>query len=155
MKRLSLTAMFCNKSNNSLRVTFSFIFSLLTSGSALGLEEVIVQAQHREQALKDVPISITVLDGEALQQQGINRIEDFTELTPGLSGWEQGVSTPIYAIRGISSNSFGIGGEASVAVIVDDAYVGRINSTSLTMVDVDRVEVLRGPQGTLFGRFWC
>lgn len=121
-------------------------------GAALAMEEVIVRAQHRDQVLLEVPISITVLNGEELRQQGLNRIDDFAGLTPGLSGWEQGVSTPIYAIRGISSNSFGIGGEASVAVIVDDAYVGRINSTSMTMVDVARVEVLKGPQGTLFGR---
>lgn len=133
--------------------SYCYLFPvLLASHASQALEEVIVNAQHREQALVEVPISITVLDGGELQQQGINRINDFTALTPGLSGWEQGVSTPIYAIRGISSNSFGIGGEASVAVIVDDAYVGRINSSSLTMVDVDRVEVLRGPQGTLFGR---
>ena len=126
--------------------------ALFAAATCQALEEVIVQAQHREESLADVPISITVLDGQALQSQGITRIEDFTALAPGLSGWEQGVSTPIYAIRGISTNSFGIGGEASVAVIVDDSYVGRINSTSLTMVDVNRVEVLRGPQGTLFGR---
>lgn len=126
--------------------------TLLIAATSQALEEVVVTAQHREQALTEVPISISVLDGAMLQNQQLNRIEDFTVLAPGLSGWEQGVSTPIYAIRGISTNSFGIGGEASVAVIVDDSYVGRINSTSLTMVDVDRVEVLRGPQGTLFGR---
>ena len=126
--------------------------ALVTAADCRALEEIIVQAQHRQESLAEVPISITVLDGDELRQQGITRIEEFTALAPGLSGWEQGVSTPIYAIRGISTNSFGIGGEASVAVIVDDAYVGRINSTSLTMVDVNRVEVLRGPQGTLFGR---
>ncbi len=126
--------------------------ALFVAADCQALEEVIVQAQHRQESLAEVPISITVLDGDELRQQGITRIEEFTALAPGLSGWEQGVSTPIYAIRGISTNSFGIGGEASVAVIVDDAYVGRINSTSLTMVDVNRVEVLRGPQGTLFGR---
>ena len=126
--------------------------ALFVATASQALEEVLVKAQHREESLTDVPISITVLNGEELQHQGMNRIEDFTVLAPGLSGWEQGVSTPIYAIRGISTNSFGIGGEASVAVILDDGYVGRINSTSLTMVDVNRVEVLRGPQGTLFGR---
>ena len=128
------------------------VLALLAATSSHALEEVLVKAQHREESLTDVPISITVLNGDELQRQGLNRVEDFTALAPGLSGWEQGVSTPIYAIRGISTNSFGIGGEASVAVILDDSYVGRINSTSLTMVDVNRVEVLRGPQGTLFGR---
>ena len=136
----------------SLRVFFSIFVLALCPAVSHALEEVIVSAQHREESLTEVPIGITVLDGADLQHQGITRIEDFTALAPGLSGWEQGVSTPIYAIRGISTNSFGIGGEASVAVVVDDSYVGRINSTSLTMLDVNRVEVLRGPQGTLFGR---
>lgn len=133
------------------KLLFGFA-TLVVATATQALEEVLVKAQHREESLTDVPISITVLNGEELQHQGMQRIEDFTVLAPGLSGWEQGISTPIYAIRGISTNSFGIGGEASVAVIVDDSYVGRINSTSLTMVDVNRVEVLRGPQGTLFGR---
>ena len=124
----------------------------LASTQTLSLEEIVVTAQHRQQLLLEVPVAITVLDGEQLKQQGINDIEGMVRLTPGLSGWEQGASTPIYAIRGISSNSFGIGGEASVAVIVDDAYVGRINSTSATLLDLERVEVLKGPQGTLFGR---
>jgi iron complex outermembrane receptor protein len=135
-----------------VRYAFTLVLAAVTAANCQALEEILVQAQHREESLVEVPISITVLDGEDLQRQGMTRIEDFTALAPGLSGWEQGVSTPIYAIRGISTNSFGIGGEASVAVIVDDSYVGRINSTSLSMVDVNRVEVLRGPQGTLFGR---
>ncbi len=144
---------FQNRKGTILVYKLTIVFTaLLVATASQALEEVLVKAQHREESLADVPISITVLNGEELQHQGMTRIEDFTVLSPGLSGWEQGVSTPIYAIRGISTNSFGIGGEASVAVILDDSYVGRINSTSLTMVDVSRVEVLRGPQGTLFGR---
>ncbi len=116
------------------------------------LEEVIVRAQLRKQTLEEVPLSMTVLDSAFLKEFRMERIESMVVATPGLSGWEQGVSTPIFAIRGISSNSFGVGGEASVGVFVDETYRGRINSTSLTLVDVDQVEVLKGPQGTLFGR---
>ena len=118
----------------------------------VGLEEVVVRAQHRDQSLLDVPITVTVLAADQLDHLGVRNIEAVANIAPGLSGWEQGVSTPIYAIRGISSNSFGIGGEASVALIVDDSYVGRINSSSATLLDVERIEVLKGPQGTLFGR---
>ncbi len=116
------------------------------------LEEVVVRAQQRKQTLEEVPLAITVLDGDFLQQHRLQHIESVVLATPGLSGWEQGVSTPIFAIRGISSNSFGVGGEASVGLFVDETYRGRINSTSVTMVDVEQVEVLKGPQGTLFGR---
>lgn len=116
------------------------------------LEEIVVRAQQRTQTLQEVPLAITVLDADFLRQQRLQRIENLVLATPGLSGWEQGASTPIFAIRGISSNSFGVGGEASVGVFVDETYRGRINSTAVTMVDVEQVEVLKGPQGTLFGR---
>ena len=116
------------------------------------LEEIVVRAQLRKQTLEEVPLSITVLDSAFLEQFRMERIESMVAATPGLSGWEQGVSTPIFAIRGISSNSFGVGGEGSLGVFVDETYRGRINSTSLTLIDVEQVEVLKGPQGTLFGR---
>lgn len=116
------------------------------------LEEVIVTAQRRDQALMDIPMSVSVLDRAQLQASRIRNIDNMVPYTPGLSGIEQGVSTPIFAIRGISSNSFGIGGEASVGIFIDDAYIGRINSTGAAFMDVARVEVLKGPQGTLFGR---
>jgi iron complex outermembrane receptor protein len=116
------------------------------------LEEIVVRAQKRDQSLQDVPLALTVLAGDFLEQHRLQRLESVVLATPGLSGWEQGVSTPIFALRGISSNSFGVGGEASVGVFIDETYRGRINSTSLTLVDVEQVEVLKGPQGTLFGR---
>lgn len=116
------------------------------------MEEVIVEAQRRSQGLNEVPLAISVLDADLLSANRLYRIQTMAPVVPGLSGWEQGASTPIYAIRGISSNSFGIGGESSVALFVDETYRGRINSTSITLVDIENVEVLKGPQGTLFGR---
>ncbi len=116
------------------------------------IEEVLVTAQHREQSLFDVPIGMTVFTDEQLGALRIDNIDGLSSETPGLSGWQQGLSTPIYALRGISTNSFGIGGESSIGIFVDDAYLGRINSTSVRMPDVARVEILKGPQGTLLGR---
>lgn len=112
----------------------------------------MVRAQYRDQRLHEVPLAVTVLDSDFLQQHRLLQIQSIVTATPGLSGWEQGVSTPIFAIRGISSNSFGVGGESSVGLFVDETYRGRINSTSIKLVDVEQVEVLKGPQGTLFGR---
>ncbi len=122
------------------------------SWAARTLEEVVVRAQHRESTLRDTPLAISVFDSDFLQDNRLQRLESIVLATPNFSGWEQGVSTPLFAIRGISSNSFGIGGEASVGFFVDDTYRGRINSTAITLVDVEQVEVLKGPQGTLFGR---
>ncbi len=116
------------------------------------LEEVVVSAQRRSQSVMDIPMSVSVVDQQLLSDSVISNIDTLVAYTPGLSGIEQGISTPIFAIRGISSNSFGIGGEASVGVFVDEAYIGRINSTGAAFMDVARVEVLRGPQSTLFGR---
>ncbi len=116
------------------------------------LEEVVVTAQYRRQSLYEVPISLSTLDGDQLDRLLVANIDGLSGVTPGLSGWQQGLSTPIYALRGISTNSFGIGGESSLGVFVDDAYIGRINSTALRMPDVERVEVLKGPQGSLLGR---
>lgn len=116
------------------------------------IEEVLVQAQRRDQSMQDVALAVTVLDADFLGEHRLQRLQDTVLATPGFSGWEQGASTPIFAIRGISSNSFGIGGEASVGVFINDTYRGRINSTSIALVDVEQVEILKGPQGTLFGR---
>ena len=122
------------------------------SASSRSIEEVIVRAQQRETRLLDTPLTVSVFDADFLQQNRLQRLESIVLATPNFSGWEQGVSTPIFALRGISSNSFGIGGEASVGFFVDDSYRGRINSTAITLIDVEQVEVLKGPQGTLFGR---
>ncbi|NIB44705.1 TonB-dependent receptor [Pseudomaricurvus alkylphenolicus] len=116
------------------------------------IEEIVVTAQRREQSLQDVPIAVSAFNQEFLKHAGVRSINDVVAYTPGLTGIDQGLSTPQYAIRGISSNSFGVGGEASVGVFVDDAYTGRITVAGLPFVDAARVEVLKGPQGTLFGR---
>ncbi len=122
------------------------------TGGTGEIEEILVQAQRRDQSLQDIPLPVTVLDAEFLDAHRLQRLENVVLATPGFSGWEQGASTPIFALRGISSNSFGIGGEASVGVFVNDTYRGRINSTSIRLVDIEQVEILKGPQGTLFGR---
>lgn len=120
--------------------------------AAQPIEAVVITAQRREQSKQDVPISVAAYGEEFLRASKIEGVSDLVDYTPGLSGSDVGTGTPIFAIRGISSNSFGIGGEASVGVFVDDAYLGRITTSSLSFIDVSRVEVLKGPQGTLFGR---
>lgn len=116
------------------------------------IEEIIVTAQRRVQSLQDVPIAVSAFNQEFIKSADINDVTDMIAYTSGLTGANQGPSTPQYAIRGISSNTFGVGGESSVGVFVDDAYLGRITIAGLAFVDAERVEVLKGPQGTLFGR---
>jgi iron complex outermembrane receptor protein len=129
------------------------IAALFTANSAFAqLEEVLVTAQKREQSLQEVPISISAVDQELLEQTGVNTITEVIPMVAGLSGADYGLATNTWAIRGIGSNDWTIGSEPSVGVFVDDAYVGRNIFATSSFFDINRIEVVKGPQGTLFGR---
>lgn len=123
-----------------------------SSAPETAIPEIVVTAQRREQRLQDVPVALSAIDEKALDALNATDITSLTSATPGISGVQQGVLQPVIAIRGISSNSFGIGGEASVGVFIDDAYLGRLSGSSVPFLDIERVEILRGPQGSLYGR---
>jgi len=133
-----------------LAATLSTLPSVYAEG--LAIEEVIVTAQRREQSLQDVPIAISAFSEARLKESGIGYVTDLMAYTPGLTGARQGVGVTQFAIRGVSSNSFGVGGDNSVGIFVDDVYAGRATIAGLPFIDIARVEVLKGPQGTLFGR---
>lgn len=115
------------------------------------LEEIVVTANRREQALQDVPISVTALSGESLAQAGVARTEDLTQVTPGLTFSRlNAVFQP--QIRGVGARGGGPGDESTVAIYVDGVYQPESSTASFDLLKVQRVEVLRGPQGTLFGR---
>ena len=115
-------------------------------------DEIVVTAQKRSQNLKDVPISVSAFSGEQLRELGITNMTDITQQIPGmhLNAWSPNIT--IFNLRGISQNNFQDNLEAPVAVYMDNAYMGSMNGISGQLFDTDRVEVLRGPQGTLFGR---
>ena len=116
------------------------------------LEEIVVTAQRRVESLQDVPLAITAFSAEQLEQQGITDIKAISERTPGFTmGMFNPLQTQLY-IRGIGSNEDGAGGDQSVIVFIDEVYAGRSASMNLDLYDLERVEVLRGPQGTLFGK---
>lgn len=114
------------------------------------LEEITVTAQKREESLKDVPISVNVIDAGRIQAGNINKIADLTEFVPNLSMTETGVSTQLY-VRGIGSGN-NQGFEQSVGQYVDGVYYGRQMLMRAPYLDLSRIEVLRGPQSTLFGK---
>lgn len=120
---------------------------------ASGLEEVIVTAQKREQNMQDVPVAVTAFTGETLTENGITDVFDLQTVSPGLIvGQSQNSTTSNFSIRGVgtSSNNFGL--ESSVGLYVDGVYRARQSAMINNMIDVAAVEVLRGPQGTLFGK---
>lgn len=117
------------------------------------LEEVIVTAQKREQNLQDVPIAVSAFSGEMLAESGVKDILDLQAIVPSLRvGTEQTSTTSSFAIRGVFTSSQNFGLESSVGLYVDGVYRARQGSMINNLVDVAGVEVLRGPQGTLFGR---
>jgi iron complex outermembrane recepter protein len=119
------------------------------------LEEVVVTARKIEETLQDVPIAVTALDGTTIEQSGLTNIRDLTNFVPNLSSTTSlgGGNTNVqFFIRGIGQFDFISTADQSVGVYLDGVYVARSIGAALDIVDIDRIEVLRGPQGTLFGR---
>ena len=125
------------------------------SGAQAVLEEVVVTAQKREQSIQDVPISITAISGESLQANIVQDVYDLRATVPSLE--VRGVDPPsqgaAFAIRGLGSSVFNMGFEPTVGTFIDGVYVSRSGLVaSSDLLDLERVEVLKGPQGTLFGK---
>jgi len=117
-----------------------------------GLEIIQVTAQKRTESVQEVPIAISAFSDEDIGKIGANNINDLGLLTPGLETNNATATQTSFNIRGITTNDFGIGLDAAVAVYIDGVYVGRRGTSNLNFNDIDRVEILKGPQGTLFGR---
>jgi iron complex outermembrane receptor protein len=117
-----------------------------------GLEEIVVTAQKRSEALKDVPIAISAFTSQDIQNAGISSAIGLNQVVSGLNIAAGGSSLLTPFLRGVGNPTLTVGNEASVAIYVDDVYVSRLEASFFDLVDIDRVEVLKGPQGTLFGR---
>lgn len=141
----------------SRSVMTAAILSAITSTAAVAqevlLEEVVVTAQKREQSQQDVPVAVTALDGQVLEDNGIRDVFDIQAIAPGLRvDQSQSATASNFAIRGVYTSSQNFGLESSVGLYVDDVYRARQSSMINNLVDIQSVQVLRGPQGTLFGR---
>ena len=130
------------------------VFVLLLPSSLAGarvLEEVVVTAQKRAQSLQDVGIAVTSFSGESLRSAGVQSQEDLSVLVPNLDYNNNGPA-PWYRVRGEGVTVFNDTAETPVGFYIDEVYYGTQALQRLQVYDVDRVEVLRGPQGILFGR---
>ncbi|WP_405237108.1 TonB-dependent receptor [Lentisalinibacter orientalis] len=115
------------------------------------LEEIVVTAEKREASLQEVPISIAAVSGDRLEELNIDDVMDLYVQTPGMSFSRAGGEAQIY-IRGIGTDAFGVTIDPSVALHQDGVYLGRPQMGLTQFLDVDRIEILKGPQGTLYGR---
>lgn len=117
------------------------------------MEEVTVTAQKRAQSAQDVGISITAFSGEQLKAMGYTNAQEVTAMAPGVSTLQpNGEANYSIGIRGVASSDFTTNVESPVALYVDQVYISQMSGAGFMLFDIDRVEILRGPQGTLFGR---
>ncbi|HQR49178.1 MAG TPA: TonB-dependent receptor [Steroidobacteraceae bacterium] len=116
------------------------------------LEEVVVNAQRSNQALQDVPISVQVVDSDLINDTAATNMNDLNGFIPGLVVSGGSPTQPKYQLRGIQTGDFGIGTDPAVGVYLDGIYSARSGASLTTFNDIDHVEVLKGPQGTLLGR---
>jgi len=137
------------------RRSLAAIPAILLTGSLSAqenfLEEIIVTAEKREALIQDTALAITAVSGDLLESGDLDEIEDLSLDVPSLVFSRAGGEAQLY-IRGVGTNLFGIGQDSSVAVHQDGIYQGRAQMGLTQFLDVERVEVLRGPQGTLYGR---
>ncbi|NNE41884.1 MAG: Plug domain-containing protein, partial [Marinicaulis sp.] len=112
---------------------------------------IVVTAQKREQNINEVPMSITAATGEQLEQAGIKDVSDLQKITPGFSYCVSTSGTPVYTLRGVGYNDTALTTRPAVTVYLDEAPIPFAVETRGASLDVERVEVLKGPQGTLFG----
>ncbi|QSX78650.1 TonB-dependent receptor [Agrilutibacter solisilvae] len=120
--------------------------------TATDLDTVTVTAQSREQEVQDVPIALQVVDARMLNDIAAEDLGDIDSFVPGLAVSSVQPTQPSFKLRGIETDDFGIGTDPAVGIFVDGVYGGRGGGVLLPFVDVERIEVLKGPQGTLFGR---
>ncbi len=118
------------------------------------VQEVVVTAQRREQSLLSVPVAVSAIGGDRLAQKGVVRSSDLASVAPNLSvNSAYGDTQPNFSLRGVSvANEYNANQASPVGVYVDDAYLASRTSHGQQLYDLERVEVLRGPQGTLYGR---
>lgn len=126
--------------------------SLPVLGQGRVIEEVIVTAQKRAQNLQDVPISVASFESEFFNDKAITDVGELVQYTPNVKFNNSQGHSPVLTIRGFGTPPLGRGLEPSVGVSIDDVFYGRASYINDTAFDMSRVEVLRGPQGTLFGK---
>jgi iron complex outermembrane receptor protein len=119
--------------------------------AAQSLEEIVVTARRVEERLKDVPLSVTVFDANTIEQAGITSLADIAELTPGLTFFNpQGTQLPVPVIRGVAPTD--ILGQQNAAIFIDGVIVSARRALNFSQLDIERIEILKGPQSAQYGR---
>jgi iron complex outermembrane receptor protein len=137
----------------ALAVSASSLALMYTAPAMAQVEEIIVTAQKVEENVQDVPIAITAVSGDRLEQAVVFNLENISSVIPSVT-FRKGTTSANSAIvmRGVGTITFSVAAEPSVSTVVDGVVLSRSGQAFMDLVDIQRLEVLRGPQGTLFGR---
>jgi iron complex outermembrane receptor protein len=140
------------KSILALAIAASPVILAANAAADALLEEIVVTAQKSAQSLDEVPIALTAFTGDFIKEAKLTDIKKLISLTPGLAGLSRSNYLDTISVRGVSTNAFGIGGDSSIGIYKDGVYYGRNGAAVTSFFDIERVEILKGPQGLLFGR---
>ncbi|XQW84876.1 TonB-dependent receptor plug domain-containing protein [Thalassotalea piscium] len=162
MSKSKVSAQFSNVvfKKTLLFTSLSLIFSPLVLAEEIApsvdnedpYEVILVTAQKREQKLTEVPIALSSFSATNIEQSGITQLTELSDFIPNLSVSKATDFTSAITIRGVGSNSRNIGFDTRVGVYLDGVYLGQSPAVNQELLDLERIEVLRGPQGTLFGK---
>jgi iron complex outermembrane recepter protein len=136
----------------SLPSTVLAFFYANVAAQELMIEEIMVTATTRPESMQDIPIAVSAFTGDAIEEAGVKDIRDIAGQTPGLSIKSRGDTEASVFIRGIGSQTPAIGADPAVGIYIDGVYAARGTNATAAFFDVERVEIVKGPQGTLFGR---
>ncbi|SDA35429.1 TonB-dependent receptor [Sphingomonas sp. NFR15] len=114
--------------------------------------DILVTAQRRPERARDVPISITAIGRQTIEKARINELRDLSRITPGLLISNFSIGSPVIAVRGATNTFSQIGVDKPVGIFVDDVYIPRNSASTFQLFGLESIQVLRGPQGTLFGK---
>lgn len=120
--------------------------------SSGGLEEIVVTARKREENLQSAPVSVAALSGDALEKAGIDEFSEIASRVPGFTLNPDNVSEPNIFLRGIGTDIESAASNAAIGFFLNDVYLPRAQGTAIELFDLERVEIVRGPQGTLYGK---
>ncbi len=140
------------KSFRNIAMVAAALIAAASNAQELVIEEVVVTATKRAESVQDIPIAVTAFTGEQLEEAGVKDIRDIAAQTPGLQIKSRGETEGSVFIRGIGSVAPGIGADPAVGIYIDGLYASRGTNATAAFFDIERVEVVKGPQGTLFGR---
>ena len=133
-------------------ISAAVLTSVAGTGAAQEIEEITVTATKRSESIQDVPLAITALTGDFVRDVNLDDVKDLVSFTPGVTGNSTDGFIDGISVRGIRTQDFGVGGDPSAAFFRNNLYEGRNGAVVSSLYDIERAEILRGPQGFLFGR---